>query len=93
MASEFPSPGIYCGRRCILLSAAREVVAEHFTAQYSAKCKKSPWPNHGDSAKFRGSAKAYAPNLRRTMPARPTRPVPISIRLLGSGTADVVTCS
>ena len=46
-----------------------------------------------DAHEFTAGAKAYAPNLRRTMPARPTRPVPISIRLLGSGTADVVICS
>jgi MrcB-like, N-terminal domain len=55
--------------------------------------KKIPTAKPWGFCKVHGSAKAYAPNLRRTMPARPTRPVPISIRLLGSGTADVVTCS
>jgi len=34
----------------------------------------------------------YKRILRRAMPINPTRPDPISIRLLGSGTAAVLTC-
>jgi hypothetical protein len=47
---------------------------------YSHTEQKIPTAKPWEFCKVHGSAKANAPNLRRTMPAKPTRRVPVSIR-------------